>query len=68
MKGPIPLARCWKQTVHPKPDSSGHEVQRSKADGRAAFAKNHCSFVSKKIEYVYFSVVNARGDVLDILN
>jgi hypothetical protein len=43
-------------------------VQRSKADGRAAFAKNHCSFVSKKIEYVYFSVVNARGDVLDILN
>ena len=38
------------QAFHPKPDSSGHEVQRNKADGRAAMAKYHSTFVLKKIE------------------
>jgi hypothetical protein len=42
------LATCLEQAIHDKPDSSEHEVQRSKADGGASFAKNHCTLVSKK--------------------
>jgi hypothetical protein len=42
------LATCREQAIYDKPDISGHEVQRNKADGRASFAKNHFTLVSKK--------------------
>ncbi|NMN38903.1 hypothetical protein FHT22_003988 [Pedobacter sp. SG918] len=35
-----------KQTPVPKPDRSGHGVQRSKADGGATVPMKYCPFIS----------------------